>query len=143
MEQDWLHEIARSLEMDFPETRGQASYLAEKLAALILLRLPAESARRLMDLLPPHARDRHPEMRTCADSEADRSVGYASLVEKASITLSFHEGLPEESLDEYARQMTDFFLQQLAFSLPSEFHDDLRRSLPADLKQRMVLRRVA
>ena len=121
---NWVETAVEVLKREFPEVNDEASVLASRLAELLYERLPSGVRRELgegagaLSLFAP-------------EEPADRSVGYATFVERSRLVLacSQWEGSTEE-LDRLAKRVTDCFFWSISKSVDQETLGHLRSALP-------------
>lgn len=133
---DWLSISSRAIATNAPSLAGISEHLGERLAALLISRLPATASRQLIELLP----DPPSWLLSRVARDGDRSIGYPDFVESASDTIGMTAPelcSPPEMRDELARRASDLFLVAVSEHVPPEILAPCRRELPAELTIRM------
>lgn len=141
---DWLHDAASEIEQLSLQYSQCGLPLAEKLAALLIQRLSAEQSRRLLSELQKAPQS----LEAVVGAAPDTSIGLVHFIEKARFTLAFTkkggrrlEGIlfaldseiPQE--DDEAVRVVERFFGALSHSVSAELLDDLRKSLPRELRR--------
>jgi hypothetical protein len=153
---DWLEMTNRSLESKFSQIgiQNSAPLLTERLAVLLLQRLPETLATAMVELLPRDpARELGARLYKTALAAADCSIGFASFIEVSSQVLGLEEKLPQPDQssqspdfpdfpdlnDNLSRQTAECFLWAVTQELPVELKTRMREVLPIELCSRMNL----
>jgi len=144
---NWFDHTNQSLVSQFPETTPYSEYLVERLAALLLERLPPDLSRKLIGLLPENTIQGHLNPLTAsAISQEETSIGYNDFVERTESTLGCSDlskqKLLEDSEEEmrnFAEQLANSFLWAVAQEFPAEIKTRMIERLPSDLRARMNL----
>lgn len=163
---NWLESTSRQIIGKFPEIRSKnAYYIAERLSALLLERLPPDQSEELIALLPDYVTAPNTLYRgllTAARAQPDFVIGYADFVDQVS--RSFLENItptetefPEtagistassatmnRSADnfeeqEYFERIADTFLWAIAQEIPPDLKARMTHVLPVDIRSRMNL----
>jgi hypothetical protein len=136
---DWVLGCHRALQHDVPEYATLSFRLAERLAELMIRRLPARASVQLIGLL---LREAGP-LSGAVTRDGDSSIGYPDFVYKSRDLLAWApEGSPDdERCDRLAERAADVFLSALGAQIPDEMKAPLAAMLPAELSERMGLRR--
>jgi len=142
---DWLDHTAVSLKSKVRDLGDSAPYVAERLAALLLDRLPRSLANRLVALLPDEVARAHRLLYRTAHSEGDRSISYITFVEAAQAAIGVcatgerMRGHEESDVDRFYRDVADAFLWAITQELPSDLKHQVEQEISADLRARMNL----
>lgn len=134
---DWIQSAAGAISQNIPQLAGFAGWLAVRLAAVLIQRIPEHWSRQLLACLsqvPPLLESR-------VNDSGDSSIGYPEFVDRAMDGICFaHPDItnPEE-MDQLARRIADVFLASLRGQIPLRLAYDLGRILPAELSLRMNL----
>lgn len=142
---DWLDSTGRSLRASFPETADCSEYVAERLAALLLERLPPELCAEMIALLPA-TYPRRPLLEAYAGSEVDDSIAFPDFIEGARHALGLSELLDspeyadsEARYENLSRRVAEAFLWLVTIDLPPDLKARMAALLPMDLRSRMNL----
>lgn len=140
---DWLKITSRSLEAQISSCEGCANYLAERLAALWLQRLPREMRLRVLNLLPEEILHEAENLRaSVAQIQSDRSIGFTDLVEDAERALGCASSLQwpkqEEEIEVrmslLSEEVASTFLSSFFQAIPPDLREELIGALPYDLR---------
>jgi hypothetical protein len=135
---DWIESTHRILASVLGSQAGAPTpsiRLTEKLAALLLERLPSGVAAQMLELLPKEPSRR---MQLSAAADAESSIGFTTFIEAAEQILDTEE--PDERLSEdMARICAESFLWAVAQEFPTDLKMLMRQALPTELKSRMNL----
>lgn len=142
---NWLDSTRRSLQASIPEASECASYVTERLSALLLDRLPREIAVEILELLPEEAA-RNAGLYLHTDISSDSSVAFPAFVDRARHVLGMTDLLDspryadsEERYSELCEQVADAFLWAVLQEVPPELKHRMSAHLPSDLRCRMNL----
>jgi hypothetical protein len=139
---DWIRDSQKSisnrlstkgLSVYLDKSRFRLDHVSERLAALLLERLPPDLAHQMIAMLPEDKQAALKSLHQSAGSESDESIGYPTFIERASLTLGADE------TDETVREIADAFLWGVVEEMPGDFKARLTEVLPAELKSRMDL----
>jgi hypothetical protein len=142
---DWFEHTVTSLRFRIRGLDESAPYVIERLAALLLDRLPRRVSNRMLGLLPPEVARQHRLLRRSASSDANRSIGYISFVEAAQAAIGVCEAgvaldvMGDDDADILYRQVADAFLWAVAQELPPDLKCQLEEEISAELRARMDL----
>jgi hypothetical protein len=163
---NWLESTSRQILGKFPEIRGKnAYYIAERLGALLLERLPPDQSEELIALLPEQVTSPntlYKGLLTAARGQADIVIGYPDFVdhvsrsflenitpvetdypEAAGISVSSSETMNHsaEGIEdqEYYEKIADTFLWAIAEEIPVDLKSRMSEVLPVDIRTRMNL----
>jgi hypothetical protein len=142
---DWFEHSVTSMKYCIRELGESAPYVAERLTALLLDRLPRRLSNRMLGLLPNEIARDHRLLRRPASSPGDRSIGYSSFVEvaQAAIGVSGLGGklseMAKDEADKYYRNVANAFLWAVTQELPPDLKAAVEQAISADLKARMNL----
>lgn len=134
---DWLRDSEKTISNRLSGHPGRARFrisrVSERLAALLLERLPADLADQMMSMLPEDKRLALDSLQQSARSASDASIGYPTFIERAAHALGMNEN------EETIREITDAFLWGVVEEVPGDFKARLSEVLPAELRSRMDL----
>jgi hypothetical protein len=136
---DWLRLCAEAIARNAPPLAPFADHVAERLAALLVTRLPADVAVDLIGLLP----DPPAWLSSRTSPTGDASIGYPDFLRSAEDTIALAAPeltSPPERLDNLARRAADLFFAALAVHLPAGLRRACLNGLPAELGSRMLIR---
>lgn len=134
---DWLRDseksISNRLSQNPVKEKLHINQVCERLAALLLERLPPELASQMMAMLPQDKQEALNSLHQSAESDSDASIGYTTFVERAATAVGV------ETDDDTIHQLTDAFLWGVVEEVPGDFKKRLTEVLPAELRSRMDL----
>lgn len=134
---DWLRDSEKSISNRLSQhgVKGQFSIeqVSERLAALLLERLPSDLARQMISMLPDDKQAALNSLHQSAKSESDASIGYPTFIERAASAIGMNAD------EEMLREVTDAFLWGVVEEVPGDFKARLTEVLPAELRSRMDL----
>lgn len=137
---NWLAETTQFIYSDAPDAACCAEYVAERLAALFLERLPPELGSELLALLPAHElRGRSSDLGESASSGRNSSIGFTDFVERARQALGCFRAVDLDLEPDLPRRVAEIFLWSLAHPLPAGFKERIAANLPAEIRFRMNL----
>jgi hypothetical protein len=140
---NWLENATQTIAKQVPELAASSKYVCERLASLLLARLPYYAGLNLIQELNDHA---PPLLRPNMNPRGEASIGYPDFVDRALQAIAFSsmdDPTFENRLDEIARRVADLFLYSMAKNLPETSAQLLERNLPTELLYRMNLMRRA
>lgn len=143
---NWLEHTAASIIHNFPEMKQASVQITDRLSSLLLERLPAQLGQELLELLPKSVLDHCSDaLKSSANSDSDRSIGYPDFVQRAELTLGCLQYSPREyspgqySYGQLSEKIVDAFLWAIASDLPPDLKFRMSEDLPIDLRSRMDL----
>jgi hypothetical protein len=142
---DWFQHSVISIRSRIPELGDSTPYVTERLAALLLDRLPRRLSNRMLGLLPSEVAASHRLLRRPASSVGDSSIGYPAFVEVAQEAVGVSEThinpgeMGEEEALTFYRMVADAFLWAVTQELPPDLKSLVERDISADLRARMNL----
>ncbi len=144
---NWLDHATRTLHSNHRQAAGCADYISQRLANLLLERLPSPTALELIEILPDSAREMVDSLRAAADSPSEASIGYQDFLNRTAFAIGCSGCISspadsqnfEPELNELAKKVTDTFLWACARELPNELKFRMAEGLPLELKSRMDL----
>jgi len=134
---DWIENASLSLSRYVPQITFCSTEVSEKLAELLLRRLPAQIGDQLLALLVDVPND----LRSCLTPNGDPSIGYPDFLERSYETLAIR---PEASVmqdhkgEELSRKVTDIILRSFMEVLPEQLKIQLVETLPSELHHKMT-----
>jgi hypothetical protein len=143
---NWLESTSRSLRSSLPDTTDCAEYVTERLAALMLDRLPPEVSRDLLDLLPDESLEKPRMFRAYSNLDRDASIAFPQFIERARHALGLSDLLDspkyadsEGAFERLSLDVAEAFLWAVASEFPMDLKDRMSQALPSDLRCRMNL----
>jgi hypothetical protein len=134
---DWIRDSEKSISNRLSKhpnkNQFRLGYISERLAALLLERLPSDLAHQMMTMLPEDKQAALKSLYQSAGSESDQSIGYPTFIERAGQAIGLEEN------DDTIREIADAFLWGVVEEVPGDFKARLTEVLPAELKSRMDL----
>jgi hypothetical protein len=134
---DWLRDSERSISNRLSQHPHKNQFplgqVSERLAALLLERLPSDLAHQMIEMLPEEKQTALKSLHQSAGAESDQSIGYPTFIERAAHALGLQEN------EDTIREITDAFLWGVVEEVPGDFKMRLTEVLPAELKSRMDL----
>ncbi len=139
----WLRTAEVAIESCCPQTRGCSQFIAERLASLMIARLPRDISLSLIELLPASVAAHSWPLRSGieASRKSERAFqGYSEFVDTARGALDCTElDMGAAEMRELADEVARAFLWAALHDLPSELKVKIAEHLPADLRSRMNL----
>jgi hypothetical protein len=141
---DWFQHVVVSMGFRVRELGDSTPYVAERLSALLLDRLPKRLSNRMLGLLPTEVARSHRLLRRPASSRGNPSIGYPAFVEAAGLAVGVCEvpnleRLSEEEAETFYRLVADAFLWAVTQELPPDLKAGVEDAISSDLKARMNL----
>jgi hypothetical protein len=134
---DWIRDSEKSISNRLSKhpnkDQFRLSHISERMAALLLERLPSDLAQQMIAMLPEDKQAALKSLHQSAGSKSDQSIGYPTFIERAAQAIGLQEN------DETIREITDAFLWGVVEEVPGDFKVRLTEVLPAELKSRMDL----
>jgi hypothetical protein len=134
---DWLRDSEKSISNRLSQNpikeKLHIDQVSERMAALLLERLPPELASQMIAMLPEDKQEALNSLQQSAKSNGDASIGYTTFIERAMTAVGF------EADDDTIHQIADAFLWGVVEEVPGDFKKRLTEVLPSELRSRMDL----
>ncbi|MBC7693065.1 MAG: hypothetical protein H7222_14980 [Methylotenera sp.] len=127
----WLQKVIGKISQEVPEVQDHAPVIVEKLATLLLTRLPRKTAAELLTYLPA----KYSSLENKFHEEGDRTIGYSDFVEKTFYLIPWNVN------EEIAFRVASCFLENILEEVPPEVRDRVWSQLPTEILVRMKLNR--
>ena len=128
---NWLKKVIGKISQEVPEVQDHAPMIVEKLATVLLTRLPRKTATELLTYLPA----KYSGLENRFHEEGDRTIGYSDFVEKTFYLI------PWDVDEEIAFRVAGCFLENVLEEVPPEVRDRVWSQLPTEILVRMKLNR--
>ena len=124
---NWIDEATLKIGESSPDVLAVAPVVAEKLAQTFLRRLPSETARPLIVLLPQSYEYLYDRL----DEHGDTSIGYPEFIEKV------YQAIPWIVSEQIAIKVANTFLENVLSQIPERLHLQIEAALPTELLLKM------